>query len=85
LCWKKSSFTRDALSKAIYERVFQWLVAQLNKTLAKPSADKLVIGVLDIYGFEVFDVKRTFSSFSFFLLLWRILTFRFFVPKLKIG
>ena len=46
--------SRDALAKAIYDRVFDWLIATTNKAMYK-QADGLVIGVLDIYGFEVFD------------------------------
>jgi myosin-1 len=50
-------YSRDALAKALYERVFQWLVTKINSNLKandKPS-DLLVIGLLDIYGFEIFD------------------------------
>ena len=47
---------RDALSKSVYERMFTWLVQRLNKSLQ--SADevkrKVVLGILDIYGFEIF-------------------------------
>jgi myosin-1 len=45
---------RDALAKAIYDRLFNWLVLRINQAIEKKTAG-LVIGVLDIYGFEVFD------------------------------
>ncbi|XP_067340982.1 unconventional myosin-Ih isoform X7 [Channa argus] len=56
-------YARDALAKAIYGRTFNWLVSKLNESLAnKDSSRKTVIGLLDIYGFEVF----TLNSFEQF-------------------
>ena len=47
-----------ALSKAIYARCFNWLVERVNETLdAKEHKRVYFIGVLDIAGFEVFDVN----------------------------
>lgn len=44
-------FTRDALAKATYERLFLYIVEYINKKLAcKTAGSKLVIGILDIYG-----------------------------------
>ncbi|KAG1662253.1 Myosin-IA [Nymphon striatum] len=55
-------YGRDALAKAIYERLFTWIVESINKAIevhdnGKPIRQKknTVIGVLDIYGFEIFD------------------------------
>ncbi|RWS14903.1 unconventional myosin-Ic-like protein [Dinothrombium tinctorium] len=50
-------YARDALAKAVYERLFTWLVSKLNDSLdtSKTKEDKTVIGLLDIYGFEVFE------------------------------
>jgi len=45
---------RDAVAKVIYDRLFDWLVSRVNRALQKSSGG-LCIGVLDIYGFEVFD------------------------------
>ncbi|KAK6739916.1 hypothetical protein RB195_008418 [Necator americanus] len=45
-----------ALAKAIYSRMFTWLIARVNQTLStnlESSAN--YIGVLDIAGFEIFD------------------------------
>jgi myosin heavy subunit len=37
--------------------LFNWLIEKINKRLAcKTTGEKLVIGVLDIYGFEIFEV-----------------------------
>jgi myosin-1 len=48
---------RDGLAKAIYARMFKWLVKRVNKTIAVKNkrAKRRTIGVLDIYGFEIFD------------------------------
>uniref|UniRef100_A0AAY4BB67 Myosin IHb n=1 Tax=Denticeps clupeoides TaxID=299321 RepID=A0AAY4BB67_9TELE len=56
-------YARDALAKAIYGRTFNWLVNKINESLAnKDSSRKTVIGLLDIYGFEVFHVN-SFEQF----------------------
>ncbi|CAI5444947.1 unnamed protein product [Caenorhabditis angaria] len=45
-----------ALSKAIYARMFNWLIKRVNKTLQASMEDNMYyIGVLDIAGFEIFD------------------------------
>ncbi|XP_004074969.2 unconventional myosin-Ih isoform X1 [Oryzias latipes] len=56
-------YARDALAKAIYGRTFNWLVNKINESLAnKDSSRKTVIGLLDIYGFEVFNLN-SFEQF----------------------
>lgn len=46
-----------ALAKAIYARMFAWLIKRCNKTLdAQDRSRDFFIGVLDIAGFEIFDV-----------------------------
>ena len=45
------------IARALYERVFKFLVEVCNKTLVDPTMKKAVfIGVLDIAGFEIFKV-----------------------------
>ncbi|CAO3650595.1 unnamed protein product [Cunninghamella echinulata] len=51
----QATSVRDALSKAIYERLFEWIVARVNVSLQAHGQVSTVIGVLDIYGFEIFD------------------------------
>ncbi|KHN72056.1 Myosin-2 [Toxocara canis] len=51
-----------AMGKAIYGRVFNWLVKKCNNTLdQKGIARDYFIGVLDIAGFEIFDVSPPYS------------------------
>ncbi|CAO3660687.1 unnamed protein product [Umbelopsis vinacea] len=49
----------EALAKALYERSFSSLVGRINKAIDRNlSGDKLgFIGVLDIAGFEIFEVN----------------------------
>ena len=47
---------RDSLSMALYNRMFDWLVQQLNKSMAAGLGDSSKFcGVLDIAGFEIFQ------------------------------
>ncbi|KAG8733405.1 class II myosin [Ceratobasidium sp. 423] len=46
---------RDALAKAIYNNLFEWIVSRVNISMKPRQAVAQVIGVLDIYGFEIFQ------------------------------
>eukprot|EP00742_Colponemidia_sp_Colp-10_P012316 GILJ01013809.1.p1 GENE.GILJ01013809.1~~GILJ01013809.1.p1 ORF type:complete len:1164 (-),score=170.17 GILJ01013809.1:125-3478(-) len=48
---------RDALSKAIYVRLFHWLVDRINLAIKGTKSVSRTIGVLDIFGFENFAVN----------------------------
>ncbi|GAB6032023.1 myosin I [Chamberlinius hualienensis] len=58
----QASFSRDALAKHIYAQLFKWIVELINKTLASPAKIHKFIGVLDIYGFETFEIN-SFEQF----------------------
>uniref|UniRef100_A0A8D0G3C3 Myosin IEb n=1 Tax=Sphenodon punctatus TaxID=8508 RepID=A0A8D0G3C3_SPHPU len=58
---EQASFTRDALAKALYARLFDYLVDAVNKAMQKDH-EEYNIGVLDIYGFEIFQ-KNGFEQF----------------------
>lgn len=58
---EQAAFTRDALSKALYGRLFDFLVESVNRAMQKDH-EELNIGVLDIYGFEIFQ-KNGFEQF----------------------
>lgn len=49
---------RDALSKAIYNNMFDWIVDRVNLALqTQGGVIANSIGILDIYGFEIFDTN----------------------------
>uniref|UniRef100_A0A4W4E7A4 Myosin VB n=1 Tax=Electrophorus electricus TaxID=8005 RepID=A0A4W4E7A4_ELEEL len=53
---------RDALAKHIYAFLFDWIVEQINKALYTSTKQHSFIGVLDIYGFETFEIN-SFEQF----------------------
>ncbi|PMD38266.1 putative myosin type I heavy chain [Hyaloscypha variabilis F] len=53
--------TRDALSKAIYNNLFDWIVERVNVSLKARGTPAQSIGILDIYGFEIFE-KNSFEQ-----------------------
>ena len=52
---------RDALAKLLYASAFNWIVDGINKSL-NIGQYKSFIGVLDIYGFETFEIN-SFEQF----------------------
>ncbi|XP_069767360.1 unconventional myosin-Ie isoform X3 [Narcine bancroftii] len=58
---EQACYTRDALSKALHSRIFDYLVDSINKAMEKDH-EEYNIGVLDIYGFEIFQ-KNGFEQF----------------------
>ena len=75
---EQAEATRDALAKAIYfrwdleycevlhnllARLFDYLVTRVNQSMKNDSKQKMLsIGILDIYGFEIFQ-KNGFEQF----------------------
>ncbi|NXN09432.1 MYO1F protein, partial [Indicator maculatus] len=58
---EQAAYTRDALAKGLYARVFDFLVESINRAMQKPY-EEYSIGVLDIYGFEIFQ-RNGFEQF----------------------
>ncbi|NWY74510.1 MYO1F protein, partial [Erithacus rubecula] len=58
---EQAAYTRDALAKGLYARVFDFLVESINRAMQKPY-EEYSVGVLDIYGFEIFQ-KNGFEQF----------------------
>ncbi|XP_069557027.1 unconventional myosin-Vb isoform X1 [Brachyistius frenatus] len=59
---KQATNARHALAKHIYARMFDWIVEHINVALHTSSKQHSFIGVLDIYGFETFEVN-SFEQF----------------------
>ncbi|XP_048849763.1 unconventional myosin-Ig isoform X2 [Brienomyrus brachyistius] len=65
---QEASYGRDAFAKALYERLFTWIVSHINTVIEVKDYNPVlhgkntVIGVLDIYGFEIFD-NNSFEQF----------------------
>ncbi|XP_021947488.1 unconventional myosin ID isoform X2 [Folsomia candida] len=56
----QAMYAKDALAKAVYERLFNWLVQRINEAIKPGDMNGYkgtVIGVLDIYGFEILDTN----------------------------
>uniref|UniRef100_A0A4W3K6B4 Myosin VC n=1 Tax=Callorhinchus milii TaxID=7868 RepID=A0A4W3K6B4_CALMI len=53
---------RDAVSKHIYAHLFNCIVERINRALQFDGKQYTFIGVLDIYGFETFDMN-SFEQF----------------------
>jgi myosin heavy subunit len=55
---QEASDQRDALAKFIYDKQFDWLVRRINAAICTAKGTKNhSIGVLDIFGFEIFKVN----------------------------
>ena len=49
----------DACAKAVYGRLFDWIVRRVNEAMVVPEGvvTESFIGILDIFGFEIFEVN----------------------------
>ena len=54
----QADFSRDTLAKSLYSKAFDWIVAKINASIRKENFNGIQIGVLDIYGFEIFQYNR---------------------------
>ncbi len=59
---QRSKDVRDAMSKKLYEKLFDWLIGKINLALmagigSATGLDLCTIGVLDIFGFESFPTN----------------------------
>ncbi len=56
------NFAVGALAKATYDRILKWLVGCINRTLYTVLPSQFFIGVLDIAGFDIFEVSDSRNS-----------------------
>ncbi|KAK7010457.1 unconventional myosin-Id [Biomphalaria glabrata] len=63
---QEAQYANKAFSKALYDRLFTWIVGRINDAIDPKKGGivgkNTVIGVLDIYGFEIFD-NNSFEQF----------------------
>ncbi|XP_074534428.1 unconventional myosin-Vc [Halichoeres trimaculatus] len=59
---EKAVNARDALAKQIYAHLFDCIITRINTALQVPGKQHAFIGVLDIYGFETFEIN-SFEQF----------------------
>jgi myosin I len=53
----QATAVRDALAKAMYDKLFDWIVQRVNASMRARGQISNTIGILDIYGFEIFDTN----------------------------
>jgi myosin heavy subunit len=68
---REASDMRDAVAKFIYARMFDWLVTRINSAIAGEqhgvNTKLKFIGILDIFGFEIFEsnsLEQLFINFA---------------------
>ena len=57
------SYALGAICKAVFERLFNWIVDCANRALASDLPRNFFIGILDIAGFEIFEFN-TFEQLA---------------------
>jgi myosin heavy subunit len=78
---------RDSICKALYSNLFDWIVQNVTVTFAEtnalppPQSKGTFIGILDIFGFEIFDINyfEQASSLAFSSLIRLILSLSLFL------
>ncbi|CDJ58648.1 myosin A, putative [Eimeria maxima] len=53
--YREADMMIKSVAKHVYDQLFAWLVRFLNKTIAPPGGFGVYMGMLDIFGFEVFE------------------------------
>ena len=62
---EQATLARDALAKAVFSKIFDWVVDAINSSTRGSATDEAkFIGLLDVYGFESF-VHNTYEQLCF--------------------
>ncbi|KAG4302223.1 hypothetical protein PCK1_001495 [Pneumocystis canis] len=51
----QANSTKDTLAKSIYNNLFDWILKKINLSMKARENVSYTIGILDIYGFEIFE------------------------------
>lgn len=69
----QADFAVEALAKATYERLFRWILTRVNKALDKTHRQGAsFLGILDIAGFEIFEVQLGRIAIDIVPVLWKL-------------
>ena len=61
------------MAKATYERLFRWILTRVNKALDKTHRQGAsFLGILDIAGFEIFEVQLGRIAIDIVPVLWKL-------------
>lgn len=60
--------SRDSVAMALYSQCFSWIIMKINHKI-KGKDNFKSIGILDIFGFENFEVRSRGSSGRFLVVL----------------
>ena len=69
---ERASNARDAINKALYVKLFEWIVSAVNSTLSTGSGGgngndaqaPRFVGLLDVFGFEFFGTGNSFEQLA---------------------
>ena len=70
---ERASNARDAINKALYVKLFEWIVSAVNSTLSTGGGGgngnddaqaPRFVGLLDVFGFEFFGTDNSFEQLA---------------------
>ena len=71
VCMCQVEYAVEAISKSIYDRMFKWIVQRINRSLDRSKRQGAsFIGILDIAGFEIFQVSACHVCYSLSFHMW---------------
>jgi myosin heavy subunit len=55
---QQAAVAAASLAQALYSSMFNFIISQINSAVVPPSGPSKSIGLLDIFGFEIFNVNK---------------------------